>query len=232
MDMNTMNFDTKERFDTIHRHYDFFNHLFSFGLDINWRKEAARESVMPKRSYKVLDVATGTGDFAIALSAAASSRGKTAHITGMDMNENMLLHARSKIGSLGLDNISVEKGDAMKMRYASASFDVVTSSFALRNFDSVDRFAAEAYRVMKKGGRFVMVDMAMPSRNAKAARAYFKVIEIVGSVVGRKAYRWLTYSIIKFDKQAAAEKFENHGFSDVKVRDLRSGMAFMITGRK
>ena len=227
-----MNKDTKERFDRIHRHYDFFNHLFSFGLDISWRAEAARESVMPSRSYKVLDVATGTGDFAIAISRAASSRGKTANITGMDMNGNMLAHARSKIASAGLADISVEKGDAMNMRYEDASFDVVTSAFALRNFDSVDRFAEETYRVMKKGGRFVMVDMAMPDRNAGAARAYFKVIEAVGSVVGKKAYKWLTYSIINFDKEAAAKKFRKSGFSEVKVRSLRSGIAFMITGRK
>jgi demethylmenaquinone methyltransferase/2-methoxy-6-polyprenyl-1,4-benzoquinol methylase len=223
----------KERFDEIHRHYDFFNHLFSFGLDIGWRNEAARESILSKGSYTVLDIATGTGDFAIAMQKAASQAGKEVRITGTDMNEKMLAHAKDKLSSLGLAGIRLEKGDAIETKYKDSSFDVVTSAFAMRSFSSrLDKFAMETYRITREGGKFVMVDMAMPDKHVLLTKMHFGVINAIGYVAGRKAYPWLTYSISRFDKNDAAQKFKDAGFRDVRVRDLRSGVAFMIVGRK
>ncbi|MHB1830765.1 MAG: class I SAM-dependent methyltransferase, partial [Candidatus Micrarchaeaceae archaeon] len=208
------------------------NHLFSMMADIGWRRDAARETVMPKRSYAVLDVATGTGDLAIAISRAASSKGKTANIIGADFNTYMLSHAKAKAARMGIKNIKFEEGDALRTGYPDSTFDVVTSGFALRNFDSLDRFAAEASRVTKRGGRIVMLDMAKPDMAPQFMKAYFKVLEAVGSLVAKNAYRWLTYSIMRFDKEKAAETFRKHGFTGVRITNLRYGVAFMITGTK
>ncbi len=222
----------KDTFTRIHRHYDFFNHLFSMMADIEWRRDAAMETIMPKRSYAVLDVATGTGDLAIAISRAARSSGRIARITATDFNTHMLSHAKEKAVRMGIKDIKFEEGDALRTGYPDSTFDVVTSGFALRNFDSLDKFAAEASRVTKRGGRIVMLDMAKPDRTPQFMKAYFKVLEAVGSLVAKNAYRWLTYSIMKFDKEKAAGIFRRHGFTDVKITNLRYGVAFMITGTK
>ena len=221
-----------ETFTRIHKHYDFFNHLFSMMADIEWRNDAAMETVMPKRSYTVLDVATGTGDLAIAISKAARASGKTASVIGIDFNTHMLSHARSKARRSRVKNMKFEEGDALHINYPNSSFDVVASGFALRNFDSLDKFAAEAGRVTKKGGKIVMLDMAKPDHAPQFMKAYFKVLEAIGSLVARNAYRWLTYSIMRFDKEKAAGIFRRHGFSEVRVTNLRYGVAFIITGTK
>lgn len=228
---DAMSDEARERFTRIHRHYDLFNHLFSLGADIGWRNEAARESMVPKGSFRVLDAATGTGDLAIAISTEATRRGKRAEIIGMDFNEDMLSHAKAKARRLGMGNVRFEAGDALRLRYKPSTFDVVASGFALRNFDDLDVFAEEAKRVLKKGGRIVMLDMGRPD-NPAFMNAYFKVIEAVGSLAGRKSYKWLTYSILNFDKRKAAGIFRKHGFRGVRVKSLSYDVAFLVTGKK
>ena len=228
-----MDREVKERFDTIHKHYDFYNHLFSFGLDIGWRNAAALESVMPRKRYSVLDIGTGTGDFAIAINRAGIASGREVSITGTDMNVNMLEHARKKIASLSIDGIVLRQGDAFHTRFRDSSFDVVTSAFVMRSLgDRLDEFAKEAYRVTKRGGKVVMVDMALPDKNAAFVKAHFKVINAIGFFAGRKSYSWLTSSITEFDKSHAARVFRDAGFREVRISGLRSGVAFMLTGNK
>ncbi len=227
-----MSRESKERFDRIHRHYDFFNHLFSLGVDIGWRKEAANESMIGKKSYDILDVATGTGDLAMAISRAAKENGKSVKIIGIDFNQHMLDHAKEKVERMGIGNIRIERGDALEIRFGDSTFDVVTSGFALRNFDDLNRFAREAYRVMKKGGKLVMLDMSRPDNNLWFMKSYFKLMEAIGSLAGKDAYKWLTQSILNFDKHKVAGIFRKQGFSNVKVKELRTGVAFIITGRK
>lgn len=223
-----------ETFSRIHEHYDFFNHLFSAGLDIGWRKEAARHAMLQRGEYKVLDLATGTGDLAIAVSSTGSAAGKNLEIIATDFNNDMLEHARQKAERKGLKNIRFEIKDALSTGYPASSFDVVTTAFSLRNFDDLDRFAAEMHRVLKKGGRFVLIDMAKPDNAFQRAfmGAYFSVINFVGGTVSKGSYRWLTYSIWRFDKENMAKTLRSHRFEEVKLKDLRAGVAFMITGRK
>jgi len=222
----------QERFDSIHRHYDLFNHLFSMGVDVGWRKAAAKEAMLDKKTFRVLDVATGTGDLAIAISRLASLEGKRALITGMDFNKPMLEHARHKTKAMDISGIKLEVGDALHIKHPKSTFDVVASGFAMRSFDSLDRFADEAYRVMKKGGKLVMLDMGRPDKPMPMMGAYFRGINAVGGITGKPAYKWLTYSIMKFDKHKVAAIFAKHGFKNVKVRELRTGIAFIITANK
>ncbi len=227
-----MSREAQERFSRIHRHYDFFNHLFSLGTDIRWRNAAAREAMLGKKRYKVLDVATGTGDLAIATALRAKSLGKRIIITGIDFNNSMLSHVMPKIRRLGLGNIRAEKGDALHMKFRDSSFDVVTSAFALRNFDNLETFSRELRRVLKNGGKFVLLDMAMPSRGAGLVKQYFKMMRLIGSVVNRKAYRFLTESITQFDRRRMVDILKKSGFRDVKIKNLSGEMAFIISGRK
>ncbi len=221
-----------DTFTRIHGHYDFFNHLFSFGLDILWRRDAARHSIISKRRYRVLDVATGTGDLAIAISAEAKRSGKEAQIIGMDFNKHMLEHAEEKTRRLGLKNIRFEYGDALHMAYPDSYFDVVASGFALRNFDSLKVFGREMKRVMKKGGTFVLLDMSKPDSNLNLTSFYFSIIRAIGSIVSKGSYKWLTSSIMNFDRNAAAELLSKQGFKNVRVIRLISGISFIITGNK
>lgn len=226
-----MSREAKERFSRVHKHYDFFNHLFSLGTDIQWRNEAAKEAMIPKKEYSVLDIATGTGDLAVAVYKTAKSKGKTIALTGMDFNEAMLSHAKEKTEKLGIP-IKIDVGDALHTKYGDSSFEVVTSGFALRNFDDLTVFSKELRRIMKKGGKFVLLDMAMPYRGRAFMKAYFKVMESVGSVVNKNAYRFLTHSIMAFDRENMAKILNEQGFRSVKIRNLSYGMAFIITGYK
>lgn len=221
-----------ERFSRIHRHYDFFNHLFSLGTDIVWRREAAKEAILSKDRYKVLDIATGTGDLAIAVAQLSKEMGKTADITGIDTNRDMLSHVSPKVKRLGLSNIHAEQGNALKMRFDDASFDVVTSAFALRNFDNLETFSKELKRVMRRGGRFVLIDMAMPFKGARLMKVYFGAMRLVGSTVNRKAYRFLTDSIMHFDRYKMVRLLKKAGFKRVRLRNLSGGIAFIISGTR
>lgn len=225
-----MSKETLKRFTRIHRHYDLLNHVFSLNADKSWRKEAAIASIMNKKRYRVLDVAGGTGDLTISIYTEAHKRRLEPEIVCMDFNDDMLSHAAEK--TVGMENVTVEHGDALHMKYPNSSFDVLASSFALRNFDSLDRFSSEAYRVLRKGGKIVLVDMALPDSNAWFMRLYFKLIDRAGSLVSPGAYKWLTRSIINFDKNAALKTLRKNGFKGLKLKSLRMGVAFMITGRK
>lgn len=227
-----MSKEAHERFVRIHQHYVFFNHLFSMGMDIGWRNEAAGEAIIDKDRYSVLDIATGTGDLAFTVKQMAEREGKDVKILGTDFNVQMLNHAKAKSKQQGLANISFKEGDALKTGLPSSSFDVVTSGFALRSFDNLQVFAHELKRIMKSGGKFVLLDMARPDHNQQLTKAYFKIIPVVGSLVDRQVYAWLTTSIWKFDKRAMADILRKEGFRNVKLRNLRSGIAYIITGTK
>lgn len=212
------------------------NHLLSFGIDIKWRRDTVSEIIRMSKGRKelnVLDLATGTGDLAIALSEALKKYGASARITGMDFNGDMLSLARAKSRKNGID-ILFEHGDALRMKYKNNSFDVITSGFALRNFDDIDVFARESYRVLRKGGFFVFVDMAMPDGRFKRRFfcAYSIFMRFLGLFVDNESYKWLVHSIRAFDKKALEKKLRGAGFRNVKQRELVSGIGYIISGEK
>lgn len=221
-------------FSSIYNYYDLFNHLLSFGIDNEWRRKAAELTVLDRRSYRVLDVGAGTADLSIAVFNAGKERGRSAEIHGIDINREMLRVGERKISENGIKEISLRVGDGLRTGYPSSSFDVVTSGFVLRNLDDLQRFAAEANRVLRKNGRVVLLDMANP--DSPSGRAFFylysRIIILVGLLLRREVYSWLVHSIMRFDKKEFARILESNGFRNVRIRNLKTGIAFVVVGTK
>ncbi|MDE1761726.1 MAG: ubiquinone/menaquinone biosynthesis methyltransferase [Candidatus Micrarchaeota archaeon] len=221
-------------FSGIYADYDSMNHLLSMGVDTIWRRAAANEALIEKKSYRVLDIAAGTGEFAIRMAKTARENGRNIQIVGVDYNKGMLSVGKRKIAARGLSNITLEHGDAMSLKYSDSSFDAVTSAFALRDFDSLDRLFKETKRVLKNGGKFVFLDMAMPDDRFGRAffKQYFKVLKIVGAFVDKNAYDFLFESIMKFDKQNLIRIAKRNGFENVNSHSLLSGVGYYVSGEK
>lgn len=228
-------------FSKIYQNYDFMNHLFSFNFDKLWRSEAAKESLLPKMRYDVLDVASGTGDLAIAVSRSATSNGKQVKIFAYDFNKDMLDLADLKFSKMGIRNIKNELGSAFRIRHKSGSFDVITSGFALRSFanskdekNGLKKFLAESHRLLRPGGKIVLLDMAMPDDPLQKAffSVYSHVMLSIGSLVEGDTYAWLVRTIKEFDKKRLAKLMSSAGFKNVRVRNLPSGIAFIASAER
>ncbi len=220
-------------FSKIYKRYDLMNHLFSFGIDILWRDEAARRIVALKPG-KVLDLTTGTGDLAIAIWKHAKKENLKTAITATDFNADMLRLAKEKSSRLGIGDIDFGIGDAMKTGYVSGSFDVVSSGFALRNIDDLSVLCAECVRILKPNGQIVFLDMSMPDNPLERAMfsVYSRFMRIIGSLVDKEAYNWLTDSIARFDKKSFMETARGAGFREVESKSLFSGIAYIVTAKK
>ncbi len=220
-------------FTDVAKGYDRVNTVSSLGIIKLWRKDAASQAMIGKQSYKLLDIATGTGELPLEILRLAGKRGKEISITAMDFNKNMLSVAKGKAKRLGL-NIAIERGDAMKLRYPDNSFDVVTSTFALRNVDSLEKFASEARRVLKPGGKFVFMDMGRPDTplNRAVIRAYWGAISWIGALEDKNAFDWLVYSTSRFDKANFVRVLKEAGFKNIRLGNEITGAAFIVTGNK
>jgi demethylmenaquinone methyltransferase/2-methoxy-6-polyprenyl-1,4-benzoquinol methylase len=144
-------------FNSISNRYDFLNHFLSLGIDIRWRKKAIRHLKQYKPST-ILDVATGTGDFAI-----EALRLNPSRIVGVDISEGMLEVGRKKIKTLGVsEKIALQLGDSENLPFDNNSFDAVIVAFGVRNFENLDAGLAEIYRVLKVGGNLVVLEFSKP----------------------------------------------------------------------
>lgn len=222
-------------FTDYHKRYDSANHFYSLGIDIGWRREAAREAMIGKNSYTVIDIATGTADMAIMTAEEARRRHKEVYITGIDFNKEMLGMGKRKVERRGVGNISLMIGNALSMKVPDSSFDVATCAFALRNFDNLSRFFSELHRVLRDNGKFVILEMAEPeSAFGRAAfRFYFGILmRPFGYMIGNDAYKWLLQSISQFDKREAIALLKSRGFRNVRTRLLATGFGFLITGTR
>jgi demethylmenaquinone methyltransferase/2-methoxy-6-polyprenyl-1,4-benzoquinol methylase len=201
-------------FSRISGNYDLMNHLMSQGLDRRWRAEAAREAISGKGGHRVLDLATGTGDLAIAVYNEAKTRGKKVDITATDFSREMLDLAIAKSKKAGIDSINFRMGDSVNTGDRDRSFEVVTSGFSLRSYEDIGAFLYEVHRILEVGGRFVFLDLAYPDRlwQRLLFRAYSKVILFFGMFVDEKAYAWLVSSMMRFNKKAFLEKVRAKGF--------------------
>ncbi len=221
-------------FSRIAKNYDLVNRVISGGQDVGWRRSAARECVGGKDALKVLDGATGTGDIAIILTEEAERQGKHIEVVGLDFNSDMLRIAKRKTARRGIKNIRYVLGDALHMRLKSGQFDAITTGFALRNFDDLQQFMNESFRVLKPGGKMVFLDVAKPEPILrKAFELYYNtVIPIVGGIYNRDAYHWLVSSLWRFDKDKAVGMARAAGFEHVHIRNLTFGAAFILIGTK
>ena len=145
-------------FDSIAPAYDFMNRAMTMGIDRRWRRRAV-DVVAATHPATILDVATGTGDFALQL----HRRMPEATITGIDLSEEMLAIGREKVTKAGLaERITLQKGDCLALPFASGSFDAITVAFGVRNFEHLDRGYAEMARVLRPGGMVCVVELSVP----------------------------------------------------------------------
>lgn len=217
-------------FDAIAPRYDLLNAVLSLGIDRGWRREAVA-AALAKGPRDVLDVATGTADLAIAL-----HRGRPgANVTGVDFSESMLDVGRAKAARAGVA-VRLEVGDGTALPYPDGAFDAVTIAYGLRNFADVDAGLREFRRVLRSGGRLVVLEFPPPPRGifGRLFRAYFtRVVPLVGGwLSGRRgAYTYLPASVLAFpDPAALAARMRAAGFAGVTYRLQTLGVSALHQG--
>ncbi len=227
-----------EMFSRIYKKYDFMDHILSCNIDIFWRKKAVKETIKglkSYKSYKLLDVASGTGDLAIEIKHASvkKKQDKSIDVYAIDSNNDMLNIAINKAKKMNLP-IHFKVGDALAIDFPSDSFDILTSSFALRDFDDLEKFVQEAKRVLKKGAKIILMDMSNPK--GKFSKLFFnlyaKIMILEDSLVDKDAYSFLINSIHSFDEQRLINIIKNKGFKNIKVVKLCPYVTFLLTAEK
>jgi demethylmenaquinone methyltransferase/2-methoxy-6-polyprenyl-1,4-benzoquinol methylase len=221
-------------FDAIAGTYDLLNHTLSLGIDRRWRAGGIAY-LRPFSPGSILDVATGTGDLAIALCRALPC----GHITGVDLSEKMMERGRRKAAAAGCsERITFEKQDCLSLTCAGNSFDAVTSAFGIRNFEQIEKGIAEMYRVLKPGGHLMILELSHP-RTFPVKQLYRLYSAAVIPYAGRlfsgesAAYRYLPASVRAVPQgEAMAGIFRRQGFANVRVRTFTFGICSMYTGEK
>lgn len=224
----------REMFDRIAPAYDRLNHTLSFQVDKLWRRRVVRIVGRMKPSC-VLDVATGTGDLALAL----ARRMPDARVLGVDLSENMLSEARRKATACGLGGrVVLEVGDAERLEAGDASFDVVTVAFGVRNFGNIEMGLKEIFRVLKPGGRVVILEFSTP-RNPLFRAVYnfysHRMLPLIGGMISkdRRAYEYLPASVDEFPSPERFVKIMcEAGFSSCRARSQSLGIAQIYVGEK
>ncbi len=222
-----------DMFNNIAGKYDFLNHFLSLGIDKGWRKKAIREiqKVQPKN---ILDVATGTGDLAIAAAALKPDK-----ITGVDIAEQMLAVGRTKILEKQLQGmIILQTGDSEAMPFSDNSFDAVTCAYGVRNFENLEKGLKEMSRVMRPGGKLAILEFSKPQRfPVKQLYAfYFRyILPTLGKMVSKHstAYTYLPQSVMAFPEgKVFCDTLTRCGFKDAKARPLTLGITTLYTATK
>lgn len=223
----------QDLFDDIAPTYDRLNHLLSFNVDKRWRKLAIRKIEKPEKIL-LLDVACGTGDFAIAAAKAGVKR-----IVGIDIARNMIAVGKRKIEKLHLDEqIDLREGDSEKMEFENDMFDAVTVAFGVRNFENLKQGLAEMYRVLKPGGQVIILEFSKPVFTPIKQLYFFyfrRILPFVGGLLSgnKSAYIYLPESVLKFPQGEAFLKImQECGFRTMVCRHLTFGIASLYTAEK
>ncbi|GAA5533757.1 bifunctional demethylmenaquinone methyltransferase/2-methoxy-6-polyprenyl-1,4-benzoquinol methylase UbiE [Deinococcus aluminii] len=223
--------EVQAMFASIAPRYDLLNRVLSLGVDRLWRREAAREA-LARHPQRLLDVATGTADFALELKALAPG----AEVVGSDFVPEMLAIGREKARARHL-NLRLEEGDALNLPYPDGSFDAVTCAFGFRNFAHYARGLAEMWRVLAPGGRLVILEFPPPRPGLSGSlfRFYFRhLLPRVGALVSGNAgaYTYLPESTLAFlDPDRLAQLMRATGFR-TRHRLLTFGIAAIHVGDK
>ncbi len=224
----------EQMFNSIAPAYDFMNRAMTLGIDRWWRKVAVRR-LKAAQPELVLDVATGTGDFAIQVLRHTGA----AHVTGIDLSEGMLQVAREKVNKAGLtDKITFSRGDCLELPFADNSFDAVTVAFGVRNFQDIERGYREMLRVLRPGGRLCVLELSTPQN--RLVRFFYDiytmhVIPFLGSLKSgdRSAYRYLPLSIAAVPQGAEMSRIMTQaGFTDATATGLTLGVCSLYIANK
>ena len=213
-------------FNNISKKYDFLNHFLSLGIDIVWRKKAIRllKDTKPKQ---ILDIATGTGDFAI-----AALKIKPTKITGIDISEGMLNVGKEKIKKKGLENlIELKLGDSENLEFKDNTFDAYTVGFGVRNFENLEKGLTEMLRVLKPNGTAIILEFSKPKAFPikQIYNFYFnKMLPGIGKLVSKdnSAYTYLPESVDAFpDGKKFIEILTKIGYKNPETITLMFGIA-------
>lgn len=220
-------------FDNISPTYDFLNHFLSLGIDIYWRKKAIALLKKEKPGI-ILDVATGTADFAL-----EAVKLQPKKIVGVDISEGMLERGRRKIHRRKLDHlIELKTGDSENLDFEDNYFDAVIVSFGVRNFEDLEKGLQNIYRVLKKGGSIVVLEFSKPRTFPfkHGYNFYFRfILPLFGKMISKDsaAYSYLPESVRVFpDGKDFVQILNKTGFTLTKCRTLTFGVASIYTGKK
>lgn len=222
-----------EMFDSISGKYDFLNHFLSLGIDIRWRKKAIKmlKDLQPKQ---ILDIATGTGDFAI-----ESLKLNPEKVVGVDISEGMLNVGREKMKKKGYsDIIDMQSGDSENLHFEDNSFDAVIVAFGVRNFENLEKGLSEMNRVLRPGGRAVILEFSKPTvfPFKQLYNFYFRwILPKIGKLVSKDnaAYTYLPESVNEFPYGNDFLKIlEKTGYKKTKCKPLTLGISSIYVGEK
>jgi len=220
-------------FDAIARRYDLLNHLFSGGVDLYWRARAI-DRLSGARPERILDVATGTADFAI-----AAARLSPRAIVGVDISQAMLDVGRAKIAARGLEStVRLLAGDAEHLPFADGTFDAAIVAFGVRNFENLDAGLSEMARVLRPGGTVVILEFSRPRAFLfrQVYMAYFRgLMPVLGRVISGhpRAYAYLASSVMAFPEgEDFCAILDRAGFSGSHSERMTGGIASLYTASR
>ena len=224
----------RRMFDKIAPSYDRLNHALSLGIDRRWRRTAV-DALGIHQPQQILDIATGTGDFALLL----AKRIKPQHIIGADISEGMMAIGREKVKEEGLQNvISFQYEDCMQLSFPDGSFDAVTSSYGVRNFQNLDKGLQEMQRVLRPGGHLLIVELTPPPC-FPMKQLFWLYAHVVMPLLGRlishddSAYTYLPASMEAFPQPEQMEGIlRKAGFTEVQWRRFTYGISTMYLATK
>jgi len=220
-------------FNSISGNYDFLNHFLSLGIDVRWRKKAIKllKEVSPKQ---ILDVATGTGDFAIATLSLNPDK-----VIGIDISEGMLEVGKTKMKERGLDSkIELRLGDSENLPFPENKFDAVIVAFGVRNFENLEKGLAEMLRVLRPGGKLVVLEFSKPRSFPfkQIYNFYFRfILPKIGKMVSKDAaaYTYLPESVQAFpDGNDFISILSRLGYKNTACKPLTFGISSLYTGIK
>jgi demethylmenaquinone methyltransferase / 2-methoxy-6-polyprenyl-1,4-benzoquinol methylase len=220
-------------FDNISPYYDFLNHFLSAGIDIRWRKQAVKKlkNIKPQLT---LDIATGTGDLAIEASKILPGK-----IIGVDISEGMLDVGRDKIRKKKLSHIiTLQYGDSENLPFPDNHFNAAMAAFGVRNFENLEKGLSEIFRVLKPGGKLVVLEFSKPQRFPVKHLYnfyFFNILPFIGKFVSKnnKAYNYLPESVAAFPTgEGFLKVMEKAGFSGTTSEPLTFGISSIYTGLK
>ena len=222
-----------ELFDKISPTYDYLNHLLSFNIDRRWRKIAVRK--INGFQNKILDLATGTGDMAIEI----IKQNKAKTVYGVDISNKMLEICQKKIQQYHFeDRIILSFGDSFQLKFPDNSFNTVTVSFGIRNFQNLDKGLQEIYRILDKHGQLIILEFSYPN-NLFIRSLYNLYINRILPLIGKKisknqdAYYYLPLSVKNFIYgKKFRDKLTETGFNNVSYKQLSLGICTLYLGEK
>ncbi|MFY0644583.1 MAG: bifunctional demethylmenaquinone methyltransferase/2-methoxy-6-polyprenyl-1,4-benzoquinol methylase UbiE [Bacteroidia bacterium] len=221
----------RSMFDNIAHRYDFLNRFLSMGIDKGWRKKAVKmlREVEPKR---ILDVATGTADFAI-----ETLKLNPDEVIGVDISVGMLEKGKGKLQKRGINNIHLEEGDSENLRFEDNYFDAIVVGFGVRNFENLEKGLTEMNRVLRPGGKICVLEFSKPRGLFSLVYAFYfnVVLPLWGKLMSgdNSAYTYLPESVKVFPEgEEFKEIMQNCGYQNVKDRRLTFGICSIYSARK